>query len=141
MNSLVPLSPDAIATSAAPIDTLLTPQEQSAARYLVWNVLESVPAELVEAALFGSKARGEARPDSDLDILLVFRDLPPDREPHAGIAEDLADRVAAETGVPVAVWSVSLPDLRPGARTPMLVDAKVVPTVVAEWLEEAFRGH
>ena len=23
----------------------------------------------------------------------------------------------------------------------MLVDAKVVPTVVAEWLEEAFRGH
>jgi len=24
---------------------------------------------------------------------------------------------------------------------PMLVDAKVVPTVVAEWLEEAFRGH
>ena len=23
----------------------------------------------------------------------------------------------------------------------MVVDAKVVPTVVAEWLEEAFRGH
>ncbi len=28
-----------------------------------------------------------------------------------------------------------------GMETPMLVDAKVVPTVVAEWLEEAFRGH
>jgi thiamine pyrophosphate-dependent acetolactate synthase large subunit-like protein len=26
-------------------------------------------------------------------------------------------------------------------RRPMLVDAKVVKTVVAEWLEEAFRGH
>jgi thiamine pyrophosphate-dependent acetolactate synthase large subunit-like protein len=30
----------------------------------------------------------------------------------------------------------------PGAEgRPLLVDAKVVPTVVAEWLEEAFRGH
>jgi thiamine pyrophosphate-dependent acetolactate synthase large subunit-like protein len=28
-----------------------------------------------------------------------------------------------------------------GARGALLVDAKVVPTVVAEWLEEAFRGH
>ncbi|MGH7764680.1 MAG: thiamine pyrophosphate-binding protein, partial [Candidatus Dormibacteraceae bacterium] len=28
-----------------------------------------------------------------------------------------------------------------GRPTPLLLDAKVVPTVVAEWLEEAFRGH
>ncbi len=28
-----------------------------------------------------------------------------------------------------------------GAARPLIVDAKVVPTVVAEWLEEAFRGH
>ncbi|HET9781297.1 MAG TPA: thiamine pyrophosphate-binding protein [Candidatus Dormibacteraeota bacterium] len=28
-----------------------------------------------------------------------------------------------------------------GRPKPLLVDAKVVPTVVAEWLEEAFRGH
>ncbi|HET7419191.1 MAG TPA: thiamine pyrophosphate-binding protein [Candidatus Dormibacteraeota bacterium] len=28
-----------------------------------------------------------------------------------------------------------------GRPRPMLVDAKVVPSVVAEWLEEAFRGH
>jgi thiamine pyrophosphate-dependent acetolactate synthase large subunit-like protein len=31
--------------------------------------------------------------------------------------------------------------LRAGGRGAFLVDAKVVPTVVAEWLEEAFRGH
>ncbi|HKC20661.1 MAG TPA: thiamine pyrophosphate-dependent enzyme, partial [Candidatus Dormibacteraeota bacterium] len=31
--------------------------------------------------------------------------------------------------------------LERGRPKPMLVDAKVVPTVVAEWLEEAFRGH
>ena len=28
-----------------------------------------------------------------------------------------------------------------GRASPLLVDAKVVPTVVGEWLEEAFRGH
>jgi thiamine pyrophosphate-dependent acetolactate synthase large subunit-like protein len=28
-----------------------------------------------------------------------------------------------------------------GRPKPMLLDAKVVPTIVAEWLEEAFRGH
>jgi thiamine pyrophosphate-dependent acetolactate synthase large subunit-like protein len=31
--------------------------------------------------------------------------------------------------------------LNDGATPGMLLDAKVVPTVVAEWLEEAFRGH
>jgi len=36
---------------------------------------------------------------------------------------------------PVREWALRTP--RPG----LVVDAKVVPTVVAEWLEEAFRGH
>jgi thiamine pyrophosphate-dependent acetolactate synthase large subunit-like protein len=35
-----------------------------------------------------------------------------------------------------------IPDwLRSGASPGLVLDAKVVPTVVAEWLEEAFRGH
>jgi thiamine pyrophosphate-dependent acetolactate synthase large subunit-like protein len=35
-----------------------------------------------------------------------------------------------------------VPDwLRSGASPSLVLDAKVVPTVVAEWLEEAFRGH
>jgi thiamine pyrophosphate-dependent acetolactate synthase large subunit-like protein len=33
------------------------------------------------------------------------------------------------------------PCLASGAAPALLLDAKVVPTVVAEWLEEAFRGH
>jgi thiamine pyrophosphate-dependent acetolactate synthase large subunit-like protein len=36
---------------------------------------------------------------------------------------------------PVSSWLVA--DLRKS----LLVDAKVAPTVVAEWLEEAFKGH
>jgi len=85
--------------------------------------MREVPAELDRAFVFGSKARGEARPDSDVDVLLVFRRLPPDREPQAAMAERLAEEVARDTGVPVTVWSVSRVDLEPGNRTPMLVDA------------------
>lgn len=102
---------------------LLSPREARAVRSFVDRVRRRVPADLVQASLFGSKARGQARPDSDLDVLLVFRRLPPDREPHATQAEQIAARVAGESGVPVTTWSVSLVDLARGCRTPMLVDA------------------
>lgn len=97
--------------------------ETEAVCLLVRRVVAEVPATLVQAALFGSKARGAARPDSDVDVLLIFRWLPPDREPQARHAEEIARIVAAETGVPVTVWSISLTDLVQGQRTPMLIDA------------------
>lgn len=82
-----------------------------------------VPARLHQAVIFGSTARGEAGPDSDVDVLLIFRRLPPNREPHATFAEVLAAQLARESAIPVEPWSVSLPDLQRGVRTPMLVDA------------------
>ncbi|HET7276177.1 MAG TPA: nucleotidyltransferase domain-containing protein [Longimicrobiaceae bacterium] len=95
----------------------------SATNEVVRRVRREVPADLEHAALFGSRARGDAGPDSDFDILLVFRELPPDREPFATHAEVLTERLAKESGVPVSVWSVSLLDFEVGRRTPMLVDA------------------
>ena len=90
---------------------------------LVRRVVVSVPARLEHGAVFGSTARAQARPDSDVDVLLIFRQLPPDREPQATLAEQIASGVAADTGVPVETWSVSTADLARGRRTPMLVDA------------------
>jgi hypothetical protein len=101
----------------------LSQSERRAAREFITRVRRFVDAELVQASLFGSKARGSARSDSDVDILLVFRRLAWDREPHATHAEMIADAVARNTGIPITTWSVSLPDLERGARTPMLVDA------------------
>jgi predicted nucleotidyltransferase len=102
---------------------MLGARELCAARSFIDAVLREVPAELIQASLFGSRARGEARPDSDVDVLLVFARLPPDREPQATLAERLAEQAASESGIPIAAWSVSLIDLEPGNRTPMLVDS------------------
>ena len=105
------------------VDACLDGRERAAAMEVVRQVRRRVAARLECALLFGSRARRQARPDSDVDVLLVFRRLPPDREPHASHAERIADEVARRTGVPVSVWSVSREDLAPGRRTPMLVDA------------------
>ena len=104
-------------------NTPLTKAELATVRELVGRIRRGVRADLVEASLFGSKARGTARPDSDVDVLLVFRKLPWDREPFATQAEEIAEEVGNETGIPVTVWSVSLIDFEAGNRTPMLVDA------------------
>src|SRR4051794_41966622 len=116
-----PVDRDALDRPDPLLARLVSPREHAAAMELVRRVRRGVPAELWRALLFGSRARGEARPDSDVDVLLVFRALPPDREPHAGIAERIADETARDTGVPVTAWSVSLDDLVCGRRTPMLV--------------------
>jgi predicted nucleotidyltransferase len=101
----------------------LSPRQLHAARSVIARVRSRVGAELVQASLFGSRARGDAGPGSDVDLLLVFRHLPPHREPFATRAERVAEAEAARLRVPVSVWSVSLIDLACGNRTPMLVDA------------------
>lgn len=60
---------------------------------------------LVSVALYGSRARGEARPDSDVDLLAIVRDLPTHwqertralHEPLRGISTDLEFSVYGKT--------------------------------------------
>jgi predicted nucleotidyltransferase len=104
-------------------ETYLEYRELAAVAELIHRVRRDVQGKLECALLFGSKARRQARADSDVDVLLVFKRLPPNREPQATHAERIAEAVAARTGVPVGVWCVSREDLQPGRRTPMLVDA------------------
>jgi len=54
-------------------------------------------ARLERAVLFGSHARGDARPDSDYDIAVFLRDMD-DRGPELYRLADLSTRFIEETG-------------------------------------------
>ncbi len=56
------------------------------------QLTEEFKDELVAVALFGSQAKGCARPDSDTDILIVVRHLPDDWRKQGAIAGQLRSR-------------------------------------------------
>ena len=58
--------------------------------------------DLVSVVLFGSRARGEAKPESDVDVLIVVRGLPRNRLERYGGLRDLARQVSDEFAVAVA---------------------------------------
>ncbi|MGH7390128.1 MAG: nucleotidyltransferase domain-containing protein [Candidatus Rokuibacteriota bacterium] len=51
-------------------------------------------ADLVSVVLFGSRARGEAKPESDIDMLIVVRGLPRNRFERYGGVRALAEEVS-----------------------------------------------
>jgi predicted nucleotidyltransferase len=63
--------------------------------------------DLVEAWMFGSRARREHRPDSDADIAVLLRGVPGARLDTALAMADIAFDVLLETGIlvePVPFW-------------------------------------
>jgi predicted nucleotidyltransferase len=64
--------------------------------------------EVAEAILFGSRARGDHRADSDVDVLVVLNGDEREDVTRAGFAmADIASDVLVETGVnisPLPVW-------------------------------------
>ena len=55
----------------------LHPHEQGAVHDCVLRLHAALRSDIVGVWLFGSKARGEARPDSDIDLCVVLKDLQP----------------------------------------------------------------
>ncbi len=74
-----------------------------------------------ELSLFGSAARGEMRPDSDIDLLVEFL---PDAEvgliEHAGLMLDLARLLGRKVDL------VSKNGLKPRIRSSVLAEARLV---------------
>jgi predicted nucleotidyltransferase len=52
----------------------LSPEEQAWLDAYQKALTDQFPGLVEEILLFGSKARGEARPDSDLDVLVIIRE-------------------------------------------------------------------
>lgn len=55
--------------------------------------------EVAVAYVFGSRARGDARPDSDVDIGLVFRSRGLAREQREQVTDDVVTEVGRATGI------------------------------------------
>src|SRR3972149_4353981 len=64
-----------------------------------FKALLSTHIGLHKLILFGSRARGDADPDSDLDVLVVLDNRPTDRE--QGIISDCAWEAGFESGIVV----------------------------------------
>jgi uncharacterized protein len=61
----------------------------------------STPSALCAAYLFGSQARGDARPDSDVDVAVLYTRTPPST--LEGAPFDLEAQLEAELGRPVQI--------------------------------------
>ena len=58
---------------------------------------EAYGARLERVVLYGSRARGDARPDSDYDVAVFLRDMP-DRVREMNLLADLATEVLYDVG-------------------------------------------
>jgi predicted nucleotidyltransferase len=75
--------------------------DRAAVETRVRSFFDRRPAGVVAVYLFGSVARGDARPASDVDLAVLLAEPPP--RTLDGLGLDLADELQAELGAPVQV--------------------------------------
>ena len=61
---------------------LLKEKEQSAVLEFTTEIRNYLDNNVVSIKLFGSKARGDSEPDSDIDIYILLREISPDIREH-----------------------------------------------------------
>ncbi|MEX0605365.1 MAG: nucleotidyltransferase domain-containing protein [Marinobacter sp.] len=75
--------------------------------FLKFSELASEQFEVIRLVLFGSRARGDYKPDSDTDVAVILRGEPGDFVETKLAMASIADDVLLETGVrihPFPVW-------------------------------------
>ncbi len=77
---------------------------QAATKDLKDRLTARFGARLARTTLFGSWARGEAGPDSDVDVLVLIEDLTPTER---GVVYEMGAEVFMDTNVPVAPLAMS----------------------------------
>jgi predicted nucleotidyltransferase len=88
---------------------------------------------LVSLAVFGSVARGTARPDSDLDLFLVVEDLPRGRRARLATF-DPVERALASAIEKLAATGIAV-ELSPVLRTPE--DLRITSPLLLDLTEDA----
>ena len=94
----------------------LSPAEDALLRDFVERLLAALPpGEIAAVRVFGSRARGDSRPDSDLDVAVELRSDGPGLTGLRRLVTDLAeDAMAAREAWDLGLSPVVLP---PGPRT------------------------
>jgi len=81
----------------------LTDTEQKALEALVQRLYALYSSQIQSVVLFGSKSRGDAGPDSDIDVLVVLNS----DDPHlCSNVRRLAARVSLEYDLLFSLWAV-----------------------------------
>ena len=94
----------------------LTPKEREALQAYINALLEALPDQVVRIILYGSKARGEGTPESDIDLMVVIRngeERRPDGlwtslmfDPMWEIIVDIANDVLLDQGVLISPFVI-----------------------------------
>lgn len=88
----------------------MTPAERKALDDFVGAVRRHYGAQLVDILVFGSRALGDARPDSDIDLAVVLQDGDWSFWREQGFLADLAYDAMIEPGLWIQAWPVSRAD-------------------------------
>ena len=83
------------------------PEVEEAMRLFLIALVEAYPDTILDVLLFGSRARGDARPDSDVDLAIVMAG---DVDAFAIKVKmaDLAYDAIVATGIHVSPWPISV---------------------------------
>jgi hypothetical protein len=87
-------------------DAAMTAEEQAGLNAFVDLVRGSYGNQLVDVLLFGSRARGDARPDSDYDVAVILRDGDWDFWPEKMRLAGLAYDILLDHGLYIQPWPI-----------------------------------
>ena len=85
------------------------------------------------AALFGSRARGDNREDSDVDLIVAFRPLESAHRTDLGRARALSERLSRRLGLKVQIVSLSDAEKSPLLLAEVLRDGRVLVDRADAW--------
>jgi predicted nucleotidyltransferase len=88
----------------------MTPDERKALDDFVAAVRSHYGARLVDVLVFGSRARGDARPDSDVDLVVIMEDGDWSFWKEKAFLSDVAYDAMAEADLWIQAWPVSRSD-------------------------------
>jgi len=94
-------------------------QQESILRFFLDAIRHSLGVHLKQVILFGSRARGEARADSDYDLLVVVDRV--DRRVSDGI-DAIAGKILLDFGAVLSVFPISEEDRAHRKYSPLLLN-------------------